>query len=210
MFAYCNNNPILYRDVEGESLTLAAAIGGAIAGAMISLTSYLVNCGITGSEVTADGIALALIAGVICGVCGAEAGAAVSTALMTETYAKAMWSAAAALISAIYAEVTGGNAFLAGTFTWLGAFGGALINTGNLTGYLEGFANFAVGLFTGTPAEVASTASQTIASNNTGNTDKGPNNTNPTRSTNTANRGPYTSRGGGRGFSGAVCAYAHW
>ena len=35
MFAYCVNNPILYKDDTGESITLACIIVGAIVGAVV-------------------------------------------------------------------------------------------------------------------------------------------------------------------------------
>jgi hypothetical protein len=156
MFAYCNNIPVLYCDSTGTSLTLAAAIGGATAGALINLTSYLVGCAISGTDVTAGGIAQALVAGMISGVFGAAAGSVVDVA------SKVLYSAYAAFVAAMYAESSGGNWLIALAATFSGAFAGSWIDTSVLDPIAEGFANYTVALFTGAPAELISSGIQNI------------------------------------------------
>ena len=189
MFTYCNNNPILYSDSEGTSLTLAAAIGGATAGALISLTSYLVGCGINGTDITVDGIAQALIAGMISGVFGAAAGSVV------DAVTKALYSAYAAFAAAMYAEMNGGNWIIAFGATFFGAFIGSWIDTSALDALAEGFANYAVALFTGAPAEILSSSAQNVYTNITTPS------TTPTHTATPSTPGSPTgpSTGGGRG-----------
>ena len=159
MFVYCSNNPTIYRDEEGTSFTLAVALGGAAAGALINLTSYLVGCGISGKDVTGEGVAQALIVGAACGVFGAAAGTAVGL------YMKATYAGYAAFVAAMSTEINGGNGIIAGGATFLGAFGGALIDTETLGLLADFFANFSVGLFTGAPAEIVSSGLQNIFGN---------------------------------------------
>ena len=156
MFAYCNNSPVLYCDSTGTSLNLAAAIGGATAGALINLTSYLVGCAISGTDVTAGGIAQALVAGMISGVFGAAAGSVVDIA------SKVLYSGYAAFVAAMYAETSGGNWLIALGATFSGVFAGSWIDTSVLDPIAEGFANYTVALFTGAPAELISSGIQNI------------------------------------------------
>lgn len=57
LYTYCLNNPVNREDIEGNSSILAcAALGGAVAGGIISAMSYAVNCSMNGQEITAKEI----------------------------------------------------------------------------------------------------------------------------------------------------------
>lgn len=187
MFAYCNNNPVLYSDSNGFSLTLAAAIGGATAGALISVSSYLISCGISGASITVEGITQALIAGMISGVFGAAAGSVV------DGVSKALYAAYAAFAAAMYSEITGGSWVIAFGSTFFGAFIGSWIDTSALDALAEGFANYAVALFTGVPAEIVSSGTQNLFSDPTESNNVPPHVLTP----NTATPGGGSPSGGG-------------
>jgi hypothetical protein len=183
------------------SITLAAAIGGAIAGAMINLTSYIVGCGISGTSITVEGIAQAVIAGMISGVFGAAAGS------VTVTATKALYSAYAAFVAAMYAATNGGNWIIAFGATFSGAFIGSLIDTSAFNALAEAFANYAVALFTGAPAEVISTGVQNMISDpqDTATTHPLPTSSLPTT---TATRSYSQTSGGGGIYAVAHKLYA--
>ena len=77
MFAYCNNNPLLKLDSEGNlglAVIAGGLIGGAIAGALIGTVSHLVSSGMKGEQVTAGGILSAAAVGAATGAIGALGG----------------------------------------------------------------------------------------------------------------------------------------
>ena len=81
LYAYCNNNPVIYSDPTGHSPILAAIIGGAVAAAVISgytssSSSSLSNSMASGAVMGANsGGALGAIAGAIGGLVGNVTGA---------------------------------------------------------------------------------------------------------------------------------------
>ncbi len=76
MFAYCNNNPIVYNDPTGEIIITGAmisgAIGGAIGGALLSVVSHLT----TNPEATIGSTLCAMLVGATTGAVGGLAGMA--------------------------------------------------------------------------------------------------------------------------------------
>ena len=79
MYAYCNNNPIIYTDETGESFLLTAIIVGAIIGAAIGGTVAGISAAQNGED--ALGVTLAVFEGIfVGGVIGGAAGALVGVA----------------------------------------------------------------------------------------------------------------------------------
>jgi hypothetical protein len=122
MFAYCNNNPIAYSDTEGKSVTLAATIGGAVAGALLNVISYIGSCESNGDAPTFQGTVTALAFGAVAGVIGGVAGGCDPIRL------KIILSGVASFVSGSYAYLTGGNVMAATCSGFLGTLGGAFFD----------------------------------------------------------------------------------
>jgi hypothetical protein len=74
MFAYCGNNPVSIKDGTGYiwQAIVGAAIGGAVAGALISTVSYLST---SGENRTFSGVLASIRTGALSGAIGGVAGA---------------------------------------------------------------------------------------------------------------------------------------
>lgn len=94
MYAYCNNNPIMYTDETGESFLLTAIIVGVIIGAAIGGTVAGISAAQNGED--ALGVTLAVFEGIfVGGVIGGAAGALVGVAPTIGTSFSAMMSGTA-------------------------------------------------------------------------------------------------------------------
>ena len=164
MFAYCGNNPIAYIDHQGSSPVLAATIGGALGGALLSAVFYL-N---TTDEVTFWGVVGALSVGALTGAMGSWAG-------MANAYTKWMLIFTSGIISGAYADLTGGSAawgFLAGA---LGTYWGTLFDACEYLGFDLAAVNSFFTVFTGFSAEMVSQLGQQMESSDPRPTQPSPN-----------------------------------
>lgn len=167
MYSYCNNNPFSYCDPNGESL-LGAIIGGTIGGALISTVSYIVNSGLSGQEVTGEGLINAALTGGISGAVGGAIGTITLASNGMTTVVKGIASVgvgvAVDIKSGMETEGSGFKRWATGISTGLIAAGstfvGSLIDTSGLGFAGTAFANFATATFVGTPAEMVTVTVQ--------------------------------------------------
>ena len=68
MFTYCNNNPVIKKDPDGESPLLIAAVGGAVGGAFVGLFYSIRN------DLSLEDTMTTIFGGAIAGGFGAAAG----------------------------------------------------------------------------------------------------------------------------------------
>ena len=155
MFSYCNNNPSNAIDSTG-SFPLAAVIGGAIGGALVSLTSYLGNCEKSGDSPTLGGGLLAVAAG---GASGALGGLTVACSSGIQI---ALCVFGAGTIAGAYTEYTS-DSFLTGFISGsLGTWFGSLFDIKMFSGFDLGAASYYFSVFTGFCAELGVAAAQEI------------------------------------------------
>ena len=144
MFAYCGNNPVNYADPNGEDPVLIAAVGGAIAGTLISLFFYYNNAG---EDATLGGALLAATAGALSGALGAAAGMVTGDVKMT-------YILSTAIVAGLFSHSTGGSFSVSAIFTYWGTYVGTYIDTGSYEGIKLVLANFLASLGTGYPTEM--------------------------------------------------------
>ena len=165
MFAYCGNNPINCVDSSGNFTLyamLGAAIGGAVAGAIIGTVSYLVSSGISGTEVTAEGLLTAIGIGAFNGALGGVAG------LVNNIVVKGLLCAAVGAVSGIYAGISTdgslGEKIAVGvstaTIATVCTYAGTKIDTNNLSAGATAFATFSSAMAVSVPGEIAVVSSQ--------------------------------------------------
>ena len=166
MFAYCNNNPLLKLDSEGNlglAVIAGGLIGGAIAGALIGTVSHLVSSGMKGEQVTAGGILSAAAVGAATGAIGALGGIT-----GTSTVAAIVVGLVSGVTVAINTEGDFGTKFLtgfmSGTIAGIGTYLGSNVTTALDSGFVCGCSTFAGGLFSGAPTEIVSVAAQQASS----------------------------------------------
>ena len=132
MYCYCLNNPVNYTDMSGEvaiSIMVAAIVGGAIAGGVISTTSYIYTTKQQGEDLQFKEGAVIFLVGAIAGGFGGAAG------MVTNIGIQLALCASAGIAPCIYTVCTTGGPpeqkFWAGTaafvITAVGAYGGAQI-----------------------------------------------------------------------------------
>ena len=116
MYAYCNNNPIMYTDETGESFLLTAIIIGAIIGAVIGGTVAGISAAQNGED--ALGVTLAVFDGILLGgLLGGAGGALIGLAPTIGAGLGAMMSGTAgagatATIASTYVVAAGATAVL--------------------------------------------------------------------------------------------------
>lgn len=155
MFAYCENNPVIYRDPTGEDL-LGAMIGGAIGGALISVVSHLA----TNPNATIGSTLTALGVGAVTGALGGLAG-------VLTTY-RAVASCAVGLIAGVYAACTAEGdicqkvaiGMTTGTIAAVGTYCGSYLDTAFETTFETAASTYATTVFAGGITEPIAVASQ--------------------------------------------------
>lgn len=168
LYTYCLNNPVNREDIEGNiSILACAALGGAVAGGIISAMSYAVSCSMNGQEILAKEMAAEILCGVLTGAIGGTIGMLTSPIKSIEILTKAIYSSFLGVGVGMHAYDNGAdimNCWIAGGSATLGIFAGALISTEGAGKLGTIFANYAIGLTTGAPAEIISTTGQQINS----------------------------------------------
>ena len=141
LYAYCNNNPVLYADPTGHSIILACVIIGAIIGGAVG--GYLASNSSkekTGSVKTGDVVGGVIGGAVVGGVAGLGAGALVSTigayatGTLTTTAASAADKAARSTSTAVQTYYPPNNGFMGATQNVTLNAGTMLQRTGSLYG----------------------------------------------------------------------------
>ena len=127
LYAYCNNNPVMYVDPTGESFILAMIIGGAIAGAIIGATVNGVTAyseGVRGWDLAGAIVAGAAVGGIAGGIIGAGVGTLFGGAAVGGALAIAGGGTAAA--GAAISASAAGTAVLTGLAAGIGIGTGIL------------------------------------------------------------------------------------
>ena len=154
MYAYCNNNPSNSIDSTGNfpAAAVAAVVGGAIGGALVSLMSYL---GSNDSPTFGGGL-VAVAAGGISGAIGGM------TVVYSSGVQLALCVLGAGTISGLYTEYDSGS-FLTGFASGcLGTWFGSLFDLKMLSGFDLGAASYFFTTFTGFCAEMGVTLAQEV------------------------------------------------
>ena len=146
MYAYCKNNPFILLDNDGNDPITAAAIGGAIAGAVISAAFYLHN---SGDEASLGEAALVTMYGALAGALGGAASMATGDL-------KIACVLGAGIVSGLSSDCTGGSFWISGILGTLGTYGGTLIDTSMFTGFELGAANYLTSIYMGFGTEMVS------------------------------------------------------
>ena len=154
MFAYCNNNPVNCSDPTGESAS--AIIGGAVAGALISVVSYLVSCGIQDESVAFGEFITAILVGGTTGTIGVYAAASGTLIELLK------FCGLAGFVSASFTDGDMANKLVAGFVSAAGTYWGTYLPTDTSGKFAEMFTNYAATLFAGTPAEIVSFGMQQL------------------------------------------------
>ena len=165
-YTYCLNNPVNTIDSEGTlGLTLSAAIGGALAGAILSTASYAIGCVMNGEEMDAKGWAMAAVTGAVCGGVGGALG-------MATIAVKLVGSIGVGIFAGVVTGISSGSAgkgiaagIAAAQSCFLGSFMEFEKNV--LTTML---ATGVSSIVIGTPIEIASLAAQSVVSDNASST----------------------------------------
>ena len=129
LYAYCNNNPVMYVDPTGESFILAMIIGGAIAGAIIGATVNGVTAyseGVRGWDLAGAIVAGAAVGGIAGGIIGAGVGTLFGGAAVGGALAIAGGGTAAA--GAAISASAAGTAVLTGLAAGIGIGAGILFS----------------------------------------------------------------------------------
>ena len=158
LFAYCDNNPISRKDNGGEmwEAIVGAAIGGAVAGALISTVSYLAT---SGDDRTLAGVFSAMGSGAFSGAVGGMAGALGKGFAIGGPVMVGLFNGA---VTAYNTEGSLGKKLAAGFATALitgfGTYLGTKICTPKDNAFIAGAAAYFGGLFIGAPTELLNVA----------------------------------------------------
>ena len=168
LFAYCSNNPVMGYDPTGEfvistfvAAIIAASVGGAIAGTLISTVSYVVNCGNNGQKITGQGLVNSALFGFFTGGIGAAAGVIGGKAILIGSVLVGVISGGTVAYttegSIAQRVITG---IIAGTVAGFGTFLGTKMPIPTDTNFVAGVTAFVGGLFIGTQAEIVNVIAQ--------------------------------------------------
>ena len=157
-----------YADPSGRfiisSVFLAAAIGGAVAGALIGTASHVIVSGQTGTDVTTQSVLTSFTVGALTGAVGAIGGAFGGTAAVICSISVGLLSGSVVAFStegSIVRKLTTGLA--AGLVAGFGAYLGAQVPVALDSAFALGITAYTGGLFIGAQAEVISVAAQMLA-----------------------------------------------
>ena len=168
LFVYCGNNPVMGYDPTGEfvistfvAAIIAATVGGAIAGTLISTVSYVVNCGNNGQKITGQGLVNSALFGFFTGGIGAAAGVIGGKAILIGSVLVGVVSGGTVAYttegSIAQRVITG---IIAGTVAGFGTFLGTEMPIPTDTNFVAGVTAFVGGLFIGTQAEIVNVIAQ--------------------------------------------------
>ena len=153
-------------------LPVWGAIGGAIAGGLISAVSYAVGCSINGTQMNVLDMLHAVGTGVVCGAIGG----AIGVANVGKAF-KVIVSAGVGLMAGIsvgFSSESFFDGFWAGVCATTSCYLGTKINMDKLKPLAVGVSTICTSLLLGTPAEMLSvTLQNTSFTNNNSNTDHG-------------------------------------
>ena len=160
LYAYCDNNPIVRVDYDGQ-IWVYAAIGGGIAGSLIGAISYVSSSIMNGEEITVGKLAEATFVGALNGAIGGVAGvsgAVMKTILIASSGIIAGGYTAATTTGSVEKKIVAG--FTAAVITSTGTFLGTTIDTNGLSKGATVIANYAVTISTAVPTEITNIAVQ--------------------------------------------------
>ncbi len=149
MFAYCNNNPLMNCDPDGEDPVLFAAAGGALAGGLVSLYFYTK----TADDASVGGALLAMTGGVLAGALGGAAGVLMGNP-------RTLYVALATTVGGLISDATGGSPIVGALTTLVGTLLGCTIDISMYSGLELMFANFIASVGVGYTVELASQSMQ--------------------------------------------------
>ena len=154
LYAYCDNNPIIRKDDNGN-MWIYAAIGGGVVGGVISALSYMSSLAVSGEQFDFGKFIGTTTVGVLNGILGGVAG-------VSSGFLKITLILASGGVSGIYTyRTTKGTheyklaaAVAAGTITTIGTYTGTLFDTNRLAKIDIAVANGVATFFTGVPTEM--------------------------------------------------------